>query len=189
MKKFALLLIACLCLCACKSSKNNKQTEIVVKKPKTTSIITENKASPEKTKIERADFITLETVPLENQIIDYAKSFQGVKYRFGGTDNKGMDCSGLIFESFRAHEIYLPRISRDMAKQGDKISLKDTKKGDLLFFKTGNRRNSINHVGLVVEIADNTIYFIHATSSKGVIISSLNENYWLNSFSEARSLL
>ena len=76
-----------------------------------------------------------------------------------------------------------------MAKKGNKIQLKEVLKGDLLFFKTGNRRNSINHVGLIVAIRDNDIKFIHATSGNGVIISGLNETYWLNAFYEARRIL
>ncbi|MCL4112847.1 UNVERIFIED_CONTAM: hypothetical protein GTU68_005532 [Idotea baltica] len=101
-----------------------------------------------------------------------------------------MDCSGLIFESFREHDIYLPRISRDMAKRGTKLSLKQVRKGDLLFFKTQkNRRNAINHVGLIVAIKNNNIEFIHASSSKGVMTSWLNETYWLKAFVEARRIL
>ncbi|MCL4169391.1 UNVERIFIED_CONTAM: hypothetical protein GTU68_004292 [Idotea baltica] len=100
-----------------------------------------------------------------------------------------MDCSGLVFESFREHDIILPRISRDMAKKGEQIKLKNVLKGDLLFFKTGNRRNSINHVGLIVDIIDNDIKFIHATTGHGVIISGLNETYWHKAFYEARRIL
>jgi len=76
-----------------------------------------------------------------------------------------------------------------MAKKGTKIQLKKALKGDLLFFKTGNRRNSINHVGLIVDIIDDDINFIHATTGKGVIISVLNETYWLKAFHEARRIL
>ena len=100
-----------------------------------------------------------------------------------------MDCSGLVFESFRAFDIILPRSSRDMAKQGDKITLDDTKKGDLLFFKTLNRRNDISHVGLVVTSENGTIEFIHSTTQAGVIISKLSEKYWDNAFVEARRIL
>jgi len=76
-----------------------------------------------------------------------------------------------------------------MAKKGHKVQLKKVLKGDLLFFKTGNRRNAVNHVGLVVDIKNNDIKFIHASSSKGVIISGLNESYWLKVFYEARRVL
>lgn len=185
---FVLLLI--FFLIGCKAS---KRTEVIVKKPKTES---SKKKKTEYAKtvdniviLEKDIKEEVEAASLEDKIINYAKTFQGVKYRFGGTNYSGIDCSGLVFETFRAHEIYLPRISRDIAKQGDKIKLKDTKKGDLLFFKTGNRRNSINHVGIVTEIKDNNIYFIHSTTSRGVIISSLNEDYWLRTFSEVRSFL
>jgi cell wall-associated NlpC family hydrolase len=122
-------------------------------------------------------------------IIEYANQFKGVRYKWGGTTKKGMDCSGLVFESFKAYDIFLPRISRDMAKRGNKISLKNVVKGDLLFFKTGNKRNSINHVGLIVSIKNKNIQFIHATSSKGVITSWLNEDYWHKAFFEARKIL
>ena len=123
------------------------------------------------------------------KIVDYAKQFEGVKYRFGGTTKKGMDCSGLVYESFRAYNVQLPRISRDMAKRGIKISLDAVIPGDLLFFKTKNKRNAINHVGLVIATASGNIKFIHATTSNGVIVSSLSENYWNNSFAEARRIL
>ncbi|WP_405292491.1 C40 family peptidase [Algibacter sp. Ld11] len=124
-----------------------------------------------------------------DNIIEYAESFEGVRYKWGGTTKAGMDCSGLIYESFRAYDVNLPRISRDMAKRGDKINLKDVHKGDLLFFKTGNRRNAINHVGLIVSIENNNIEFIHATSSKGVMTSWINETYWHKAFYEARRIL
>jgi len=122
-------------------------------------------------------------------IIDYAEDFIGVRYKWGGTTKSGMDCSGLIYESFRAHDINLPRISRDMAKRGQKITLKNVHKGDLLFFKTGNRRNSINHVGLIVSIKNKNIEFIHATSSKGVTTSWINESYWSKAFYQARRII
>lgn len=122
-------------------------------------------------------------------LVDYAKQFNGVKYKFGGATADGMDCSGLVFESFRAFNILLPRRSKDMARKGEKISLSNTQEGDLLFFKTSNRRNEINHVGLVVMSDDGNIEFIHATLSAGVTVSKLSENYWNSSFVEARRIL
>lgn len=122
-------------------------------------------------------------------IIDFAKQFEGVKYKFGGTTKAGMDCSGLVYETFKAFDISLPRISRDMAKQGDKIFLDDIKEGDLLFFKTTKKRNIISHVGLVVTALPGNIEFIHSTTNQGVIISSLAERYWYYSFAEARRIL
>ena len=122
-------------------------------------------------------------------IVNYAKSFNGTRYKFGGITKKGMDCSGLVYVSYKKENIIMPRISRDMAKKGKRISLDKTKKGDLLFFKTNKNRNVINHVGLVVDIKQCEIMFIHSTSSKGVIISSLEEHYWKNAFVEVRKVI
>lgn len=135
------------------------------------------------------NYITSKELSKANNVIDYAKQFSGVKYKFGGNSYDGIDCSGLVFESFKTVDIYLPRISRDMAKQGEKITLDDTQEGDLLFFKTINRRNSISHVGLVVSNQNGAVEFIHSTSSAGVIVSKLSENYWNNAFVEARRVL
>jgi cell wall-associated NlpC family hydrolase len=123
-------------------------------------------------------------------IVEYAKQFKGVRYKFGGATKSGMDCSGLVFESFRYHDIILPRISRDMAKNGEKIPLSNAGIGDLVFFKTGSRRNEINHVGLVVSKDERgNVEFIHSSTSAGVIVSSIAEAYWDKSFVEARRIL
>ena len=62
-------------------------------------------------------------------------------------------------------------------KKGTKVSLSKVQKGDLLFFKTNKKKRTINHVGLVVEKNKKGLLFIHSTTSSGVIISSLDENY------------
>lgn len=185
------LLIFLVFLCfvnSCKSSKRAKSKDVIVskkKEKKSSSKATVNSEVPNDETYEVVD-----TATLEEKIIDYAKTFEGVKYRWGGTTKSGMDCSGLVFESFKNYDIYLPRISRDMAKKGKKIALGKSQIGDLLFFKTGkSKRNAINHVGLVVEAEEGEVKFIHATTRKGVIISSISEAYWNNTFFEARRIL
>ncbi|TBN02699.1 NlpC/P60 family protein [Hyunsoonleella flava] len=179
MKKYILYIFLLVGLANCKSS---KRTKVVTKKSR---VETQDAKVASRTKSN-----TTELTSTSTQIVDYSKQFLGTRYKWGGTTKRGMDCSGLVHESFKAHQIYLPRISRDMAKKGNKIKLKQTLKGDLLFFKTGkSRRNAINHVGLVVEIKNNNIYFIHATTSKGVIISSINDAYWKSAFVEVRRVL
>ncbi len=121
-------------------------------------------------------------------IVSYAKTFDGTRYKYGGTTRKGMDCSGLVYTSFKKENIILPRTSKTMATQGKAISLKKVNVGDLLFFKTNKRKNVISHVGLVVEIKG-VIKFIHASTSRGVIISSLDEKYWSKCFVAARRVL
>ena len=76
-----------------------------------------------------------------------------------------------------------------MASQGNWIDLKKVKKGDLLFFATKKNSRKINHVGLVVSSRVGHVEFIHSTTSKGVITSSLAERYWYYAFVQARRVL
>lgn len=124
-----------------------------------------------------------------NRIIDNALNYKGVKYKYGGITNKGMDCSGLIYVAFSEEKVQLPRVSRNMAKKGKRISLDKVRKGDLLFFKTNKSSNQINHVGLVTSVNNGQIKFIHSTTSKGVIISSFSQQYWKNAFVKATKVL
>ena len=137
-----------------------------------------NLSSHKKEKFSKAD-----------KIVANAVVFKGTKYKFGGTTKKGMDCSGIVFVAYKKENIQLPRVSRDMAKKGNKISLKQAKKGDLLFFRTNKSSKRINHVGLITSIKNKQIKFIHSTSSKGVIISSLSQKYWKNAFVKATRIL
>ena len=124
-----------------------------------------------------------------DRIVSNALKYKGVRYKFGGTTKKGMDCSGVVYVAFDSENVQLPRISRDMAKRGKKISLSKVKKGDLLFFRTSKSKRSINHVGLVVSHTKGQIKFVHATTSRGVIVSNLLEKYWKKAFVKATTIL
>lgn len=126
--------------------------------------------------------------PLISEVITTAMSYHGTRYKYGGTTKRGMDCSGLIYTSFETVDINLERTSAGMAQQGEKIRLKEVQKGDLLFFTTGRSRR-INHVGLVVEVDSGEIKFIHSTTSRGVLVSSLREGYWNHAFDHARRII
>ena len=191
MKLSLILLMLSLFLFSCKSTKT-------LKNESSHTVLTANNVNDSIAEIYTNDFeeepttesdVTSESSNKVFNIINFAKQFEGVKYRFGGTTKAGMDCSGLVYETFKAFDISLPRISRDMAKQGDKIFIYDIKEGDLLFFKTSKKRNIISHVGLVVTALPGNIEFIHSTINQGVIISSLAERYWYYSFAEARRIL
>lgn len=122
-------------------------------------------------------------------IINTALTYSGVRYKFGGTTKKGMDCSGLLFVAFGKHDVSLPRVSYQMATEGKRIGVGNISKGDLLFFKTTKKGKRINHVGLVVAVEADEIKFIHATSSRGVIISSLRDGFWNYAFVKATRVL
>jgi cell wall-associated NlpC family hydrolase len=122
-------------------------------------------------------------------IITTALTYSGVRYKYGGTTTNGIDCSGLLYVSFGAHDIALPRVSHQMADQGRRIRVSEVGKGDLLFFTTIRRGRKINHVGLVVAVEGDDIKFIHSTTSRGVIVSSLREGFWNYSFVKATRVL
>ena len=142
---------------------------------------------PEFHAIEEESFEELEEETFS--VIDHALQFLGTRYKYGGNSQEGMDCSGLVYTSFLQNEIELPRSSRDMAQLGEQLDLSNVRIGDLLFFITDRRKKNINHVGLVVELTAESIKFIHSSTSKGVIISALNERYWQEHFVMARRIL
>lgn len=112
--------------------------------------------------------------------------FRGVRYRGGGTSKAGMDCSGMVYATFKLFDITLPRSSHEMVKATKEVKLTEVKKGDLLFFKNNRHKSSINHVGLVTEVTEEgEVLFIHSSTSSGVIISSMNEPYNSRTFFQA----
>ena len=129
------------------------------------------------------------TNAVADNIINTALTFSGTRYKYGGTTKKGMDCSGLLYVSFAEHEVKIPRVSYHMAEEGKKIKIKNVEKGDLLFFKTRKRARRINHVGMVVAVEGDEVKFIHTSSSRGVIVSSLREGYWNHAFVKATRVL
>jgi cell wall-associated NlpC family hydrolase len=104
-------------------------------------------------------------------------SWLGVPYKYGGNSKSGTDCSGMIQQIYKnVYGIQLHRSAFDMQKDVDLISLEKAKLGDIVFFKID--QNKVSHVGLY--IGDKK--FIHASTSKGVIISSLDEDYYKTRF-------
>lgn len=106
------------------------------------------------------------------ELMEYFTSWQGTRYRYGGLSRNGVDCSGFTLLTYK--ELFgknLPRTVKGQVKEGTKISKSSLQAGDLVFFKTGL---SQNHVGIYLE----DDLFIHASRSKGVMISSLNNIYW-----------
>jgi cell wall-associated NlpC family hydrolase len=122
------------------------------------------------------------------KLIETATNRIGTRYRSGGTSEAGFDCSGLVYSTFSAFDIKLPRSSFDQSLYGTKIDNKEVKKGDLIFFKT-NGRGRINHVGLVVEVLEDEIKFVHSSTSSGVIISSTKESYYERTFAQVNRVL
>ena len=128
---------------------------------------------------------------LADKVIWTAVTYKGTPYKYGGSSKSGMDCSGLIYTSFKARSISLPRNSSQMNEKGYTIPVKYARRGDLLFFKTSGKRGTgkVNHVGVVTSAENGVVNFIHSTASKGVVVSKLSEPYWNKAFVEAKRVI
>ncbi len=114
-------------------------------------------------------------------LMDTARQYLGVRYRYGGVTPKGFDCSGLTRHLFAKFGSRLPRNSSSQAKVGVAVDRDDLRPGDLVFFATRGR-GRINHVG--VYIGDGEM--VHASRSKGVTVDSLDEPYYARRYVTAR---
>jgi len=145
-----------------KSSKNTNTTKkTTIKKPNDLAEISE---------ILDVSESTLKNKNLYNFIIDW----YGTPYKYGGMNEDGIDCSG--FTNILYKEIYkiqLPRVSKDIAENVKRKYTEDLKEGDLVFFSFG-KTGIVNHVGIYLH----NNKFVHASTSKGVIISNLTEPYY-----------
>lgn len=124
--------------------------------------------------------------PSQNRIRQLLQSqyqqWQGVPYRLGGTSRAGVDCSGFTQLTFRDRfNLNLPRTTGAQARQGVPVTHATLEPGDLLFFKTASK---VRHVGIYMGRGE----FLHASTSRGVMISRLSNPYWQRHYWQARRL-
>ena len=118
----------------------------------------------------------LKSKDLYRFITDWA----GVKYRLGGLDKRGIDCSGFaLLLQKDIYQISLPRRSRDQAEAIKEKKLAQLKEGDLIFFSFGG--GEVDHVGVYL----NNDYFVHASTSRGVIVDDLRIPVYQKAFVKA----
>lgn len=118
------------------------------------------------------------------ELNDQLNHWRGTPYRYGGLSRRGVDCSGFVYLTFRDRfNLQLPRSTRAQTDIGTRIDKDQLLPGDLVFFKTGRGENGL-HVG----IYDSDNQFIHASTSQGVIRSSLENSYWQKAFWQARRI-
>ena len=109
-------------------------------------------------------------------LIQDARSYIGTPYKYAGTTSRGMDCSGLTSVVYDRSAIDLARTAADQSRQGRLVKLKDTRSGDLIFFKKGGK---VFHVGIVSKVNKDQLWMIHSSSSKGVVEQEvLSNTYW-----------
>lgn len=116
-------------------------------------------------------------------IVSRAARYKGVPYVFGGTTPKGFDCSGYVQYVFRDCKAALPRLADEQALKGVFVTQRQLRPGDLVFFTT--YLPGASHVGIYAGSGQ----FWSASSSKGVILSSLKDDYWKTRYYGARRVL
>lgn len=175
MKKILYILIAGFTFYSCSSVQTVKKKASTVRK-----VITDKKYSSSK---------TTKVTGSRATIVKEAQKYIGVPYKYAGNTRSGMDCSGLVTKVFDENNIKLPRQSSQQASQGSAVSVGKVMPGDLLFFATSGGKK-VSHVGIVSKVENNgDIKFVHSSTSKGVITSSINETYWKKAFLFARTIL
>ncbi len=108
------------------------------------------------------------------------RDWRDVPHRMGGTSKDGIDCSGLVYTTYRTlFGVDVPRSTASQSRSGRSVSREQLRAGDLVFFKTGV---FTRHVGMYIDKGA----FLHASSSNGVTISNLEDHYWRRTYWKAR---
>lgn len=122
-------------------------------------------------------------VDVKSKIMDQYADWKGVRYRLGGSSKRGIDCSAFVQVTFREQfGVKLPRSTYQQEDAGKKIQRAKLRPGDLVLFRAGSTGR---HVGIYL----GNDKFVHASTSNGVMISSLNDSYWTKRYHEARRVL
>ncbi|ATM77793.1 MULTISPECIES: bifunctional murein DD-endopeptidase/murein LD-carboxypeptidase [Serratia] len=122
-------------------------------------------------------------VDVKSKIMDQYADWKGVRYRLGGESKRGIDCSAFVQRTFREQfGMDLPRSTYEQEDMGKQIQRAKLRPGDLVLFRAGSTGR---HVGIYL----GNDKFVHASTSSGVTISSLSDNYWDKRYREGRRLL
>ncbi|MEN8264188.1 MAG: NlpC/P60 family protein [Nitrospirota bacterium] len=132
----------------------------------------DSRRSSEYTKPVRKSTDLSSAVKVKSRLYSQYKEWKAVRYKLGGLSKRGIDCSGFVYITYRNRfGIKLPRTTALQSRIGSRVSKSRLRAGDLVFFRTSSK---VRHVGIYLEDGN----FMHASTSKGVSISSLQNIYW-----------
>jgi hypothetical protein len=132
---------------------------------------------------------------LRDSLVTVARRYLGTRYRSAGKTPRGFDCSGFTGFIYGKFGIKLPPCSAMQARVGEQVSIREARKGDLVFFgyKRGRKKRSwtrVNHAGIVISEPGEPLRIIHSASRRGVIISTVNySRYWQRRLLFTRSVI
>lgn len=136
------------------------------------------------TVISTSDFITNTVYNISSPqiqiLLDYSKQFLGINYRRGGESENGFDCSGFVRYCFNMIGVDLPRSSQSMSGEGILVDKSQAQPGDLIFFSSPKSGKSVGHVGIVSNVSNGMIEFIHSAWSTGVRYDYLQTSKYFN---------
>jgi cell wall-associated NlpC family hydrolase len=161
--KLSLSLVICLLLVACSSAPSRTIDSVAIP------------LNPNATDLNNSPAV-LQSLSAQYNI------WQQTPYQWGGLTRKGVDCSGFVYITYRealGHNI--PRSTEYQAQLGQSIARNKLRSGDLVFFQTGKKSS---HVGIYLSDSN----FLHASTSQGVTVSSLDNVYWNKAYRNAKRL-
>jgi cell wall-associated NlpC family hydrolase len=116
-----------------------------------------------------------------NELVDFAETLKGVPYKYGSmVKEKGFDCSGFVNYVFNHFKINVPRTTVQFTNAGKEVSIKDSKRGDIILFTGSDAKSGVvGHMGFVTRNTRQNFEFIHAASGNdaGVIVSGMNSYF------------
>ncbi len=116
---------------------------------------------------------------LRTALLQHFERWKGTPYRYGGNSRYGIDCSGFVHTMFRdALGVEVPRSTQLLSQAGRRVSFQRLEVGDIIVFRTSRK---VLHVGIYV----GNHQFIHASKSKGVMISKLSNPYWVDAYEKS----
>lgn len=158
-------------------SGGTKSVKVVEAPVEVKSVIVENTvAAIEKLNVLQIKYAMMIDVDIESlknlSLLNFIEDWFGTRYKYGGETKRGIDCSALTGGLLMAvYGFAVPRTARQQYEVSEKIKKEELKEGDLVFFNT---TGGVSHVGLYL----GNDYFVHASSSQGVTITSLNDPYF-----------